>query len=106
MSSFQKYELRKRIHCPCRCLERYGEQNLTLPSLSLSHDFTVLRVIHDVGWVHRNISISNVYEYRDGEVIIGKLGGLEYANKIDDNSVNSARMVILASMAKPLNTDR
>ena len=56
--------------------------------------FTVLKVMHDVGWVYRNISINNLYEYRDGEVIIGKLGSLEYSKRTDDNSIHSARTVI------------
>lgn len=39
----------------------------------------MLQVIHNSGWVHRDISVSNIYLLDDH----GLLGDLEYAKSVD-----------------------
>jgi hypothetical protein len=49
----------------------------------------VFRLFHGSGWVHRDISVGNVYLY-EGH---GVLGDLEFAKNMADQSQHELRMV-------------
>lgn len=47
-----------------------------------------LSVIFDlgtIGWVHRDLSVGNVYLYNTEDGLTAKLGDFEYAKKIDED---------------------
>lgn len=49
----------------------------------------VLKVMHNHDWIHRDISVANIYEF-EGR---GLFGDLEYAKKGDDDTEHLFRMV-------------
>lgn len=51
----------------------------------------MLKVLHDNDWVHRDISVANIYVYKGR----GLLGDLEYAKWGDDDSDHIFRTVVL-----------
>ena len=46
-------------------------------------------IMHKYDWVHRDISVANIYVYKDR----GLLGDLEYAKKGDDKTDHQLRTV-------------
>ncbi len=56
----------------------------------ITQNFAVLKVLHQAGWVHRDISSANILTDSTGRV---KLIDLEYAKKADDESRRDMRVV-------------
>ena len=54
-----------------------------------------LRCIHKAGWVHRDLSIGNVYLYKDPvtQEKKGMIGDFEYARKARDGGKHDVRIV-------------
>lgn len=73
------------MQCSCFRAERCSE--LTF--------FLVLQIVHDCDWVHRDISIANIYEYKGR----GLLGDLEYAKRGGDDTDHLFRTVNSFSVA-------
>lgn len=64
--------------------------------------FTVLELIHACGWVHRDISVGNMYLYQGH----GLLADLEHAKRTCEGSDNQVRMVCFCHYScAPLDTD-
>ncbi|KAK7433983.1 hypothetical protein VKT23_020447 [Stygiomarasmius scandens] len=64
----------------------YDETSLENIFKAVSDTAKVLKVIHAAGWVHRDISVNNVYFSQDG---FGVLSDLEYAKKKQDATTHS-----------------
>ena len=55
---------------------------------------TVLQINHGSGWVHRDVSVGNVYPF-DGR---GILADLEYAKSTNDTSKHDVRTVRVSDL--------
>ena len=62
----------------------------------LSH-IIALQVIHKAGWVHRDLSIGNLYLYIDpvSGMKRGLIGDFEFAKKVGSGGRHEKRIVIL-----------
>lgn len=58
-----------------------------------NHGLSVLKFVHGCGWVHRDISVGNLYLYVDGNEPRGLLADLEYAKRTCEISNNKVRTV-------------
>lgn len=61
--------------------------------LALIHPLSALDIIHQSGWVHRDISCGNVYCFKDATGTRGLLGDFEYAKPIADPTEHKQRTV-------------
>ena len=59
--------------------------------------FIALQVIHKAGWVHRDLSIGNLYLYIDpvSGVKRGLIGDFEFAKKVGNGGRHEKRIVTL-----------
>lgn len=49
---------------------------------------SVIFELGTIGWVHRDLSVGNVYLYKTEDIMTAKLGDFEYAKKIDEDTVS------------------
>ena len=64
----------------------------------------VLQVIHKAGWVHRDLSIGNLYLYIDpvSGVKRGLIGDFEFAKKVGNGGRHDKRIVTLFQIIQKL----
>ena len=65
--------------------------------MSILNYFVALQVIHKAGWVHRDLSMGNLYLYIDpvSDVKRGLIGDFEFAKKVGSGGRHEKRIVIL-----------
>ncbi|KAJ3978639.1 hypothetical protein F5890DRAFT_1548244 [Lentinula detonsa] len=67
----------------------YDERNLANILKAIADVLFALDLIHSAGWVHRDISGGNLYYHEERK--IGLIGDLEYAKKVDAQSLHNVR---------------
>ena len=72
--------------------------------MSILNYFSALQVIHKVGWVHRDLSIGNLYLYIDpvSGVKRGLIGDFEFAKKVGNGGRHEKRIVTLFQIIQKL----
>ena len=65
--------------------------------VSILNYFVALQVIHKAGWVHRDLSIGNLYLYIDpvSGAKRGLIGDFEFAKKVGSGGRHDKRIVTL-----------
>ena len=58
-------------------------------------DAKALLYLHEAGWVHRDISVNNLYLYTDpvSKEKRGLIGDFEYAKRVGDGGLHDVRTV-------------
>ena len=72
--------------------------------VSILNYFVALQVIHKAGWVHRDLSIGNLYLYIDpvSGVKRGLIGDFEFAKKVGNGGRHEKRIVTLFQIIQKL----